>query len=86
MEMYVWKPWGFPFALSHISVSQGECVWVLLLLSFIPSLFCFCFVIPLINLGDEHKVRVVTLSTILFFPSLLLLDFIFIFFVYFCSL
>ncbi len=58
---------GFPFALPHISVSQGECVWVLLLLSFIPDLFCFCLVISLINLRDEHKVKVATLSMICFF-------------------
>lgn len=72
MEMYVWKPWSFTFTLPHISLSQGECVWVFLLLSFIPSFFYFCLVISLINLSDEHKVRVVTLSMnfILFFlPS-----------------
>jgi hypothetical protein len=67
---------GFPFALPHISLSQGECVWVLLLLSFIPNLFWFCLVISLINLGDEHEIRVVTLSMIstsffFFLPSVL---------------
>jgi len=75
---YVWKTWGFPFAFPHISLSQGECVWVFLLLSFILNLFCSCFVISLISLGDEHKVRIATLSMIcFFFPFFCLILFLF---------
>lgn len=79
---------GFPFSITtHFPLTRGMCLGASF--AFIYSqLFCFCFVISLINLGDEHKVKVATLSMIcfsFFFPPFFCLI-LFLFLVNFCFL